>query len=219
MDTINGNGGLSKSAKHYIEDAIRFYNEQRYQESLNAFEQVIRIDPVSVKALHGRGIILIRIEEYKKAIESFEQASKLAPSIAKIHLDMAEVFYIIKNFEKSGSTYRRAIQLNKTYQSVYRNKEQELTNIALGFYRRMWFERAITAFQQVLLFSPENLQAPYYLSILKPSAPMTFSSPNPSKSIERKPSMDDDNASANNQWNIFPSVHPANCRCVQCWEP
>ena len=119
---------MSNTTKQYIEDAIRYYKKQRYQEALEAFEQAIQIDPVSVKALHGKGVILTEMKEYKQAIESYEQASKLAPDIAKIHLDMAEVCYMLKDYEKSSLSFRKAIQLDRTYELVYWDKTQALVS-------------------------------------------------------------------------------------------
>jgi len=206
---------LSKSKKQYIEDAISYYKEQRYREALEAFEQAIQIDPDCVKALHGRGAILTQMKEYKKALESYEQAFKLAPHIAKIHLDMAEV---------SGLHYKKAVELDRSYETGYRNKTQELFYKAgeLRFHGQR--DEAIAAFQAILLFDPAHEGAKQALSELQNTrTSVTYSSSyfddfysyqsQPSRSQPEREAME------NNQWDLRPSIHPANCRCAQCWEP
>lgn len=188
-----GNNGLSKSTKQYIEDAISHYNKQRYQDALEAIEQAVRRDPTSVKALHGRGIVLAQMKEYKKALECYEQASKLAPNIAQIYADLAEVSYLLKDYEKSGSGYRKAIELDSKYESVYRDKAKYLFDKAFRLRKPVTRDKAITAFQQVLLFDPDDATANSELAKLQKIK-----------------------ASLSKGKSSVASVHPCNCSCPSC---
>jgi tetratricopeptide (TPR) repeat protein len=228
-----GVSNLSKSKQQYIKDAIRYYQVGRYQAALWAFEQAIQIDPNCVKALHGRGIIFTRMREYEKALKAFEQALKLAPDIAKIRVDMAGVLLsIYKDYQKAGLLYKKAAELDKRYKAVYHHKARQLFDRAHDLFIRYQFHgfqeernEAITAFQQVLLFDPTHEGAKQALSELQNTrTSVTYGSSyffddfysyqsQPSRSqLERE-------AMENNQWDLPPSIHPANCRCAQCWEP
>ncbi|HEY6539305.1 MAG TPA: hypothetical protein VIZ18_00130, partial [Ktedonobacteraceae bacterium] len=65
------------------------------------------------------------------------------------------------------SLYREAVRLDSVNEVIHRHKEWELTNKAVRYYYQWLSKEAYTAFQQVLLFSPENTQAPHYLSMLQ----------------------------------------------------
>ena len=196
-----------------------------YQEALEAFEQAIQIDPHCVRALHGRGIILTRMKEYEKALEAFEQALKFAPHIAKIRADMASIlFYIPKDYQKSGLLYKEAAELDKRYKAVYQHKTQQLFYRACNLRFQEQRKEAIAAFQQVLLFDPTHEKARQALSDLQNTqTSATYSSSHiddydfyqsqpPSSYYLSGPIY-------NNDWNLPPYIHPANCRCARCWEP
>lgn len=136
-------------------------------DALEAFELAIKLDPTSVKALHGRGIVLVQMLEYEKALDSYEQASKLAPNISQIYADMAELFYTLRKYKKSYLSYKKAIELDSKYEDVYREKAQKLVDRATKLNDPWNRDRAIVAYQRVLLFNPDDTTARSKLSELK----------------------------------------------------
>ena len=182
---------LSKTAWQCIEDAIKHYRNQHYQDALEAFELAIKLDPTSVKALHGRGIVLVQMEKYKKALDSYEQASRLAPNIPQIYADMAELFYKLRDYTKSYLSYKKAIELDSKYENVYRDKAENLVDRASKLNNPWTRDEAIVAYQQVLLFNPDDTTARSELSKLQRIK----------ATISQRTSSD---------------VHPCNCRCPMC---
>ena len=169
---IMKSSGSLKMKQQWIEEGIARYKEQRFKEALEAFEHAIQIDPVSVKALHGRGIILTQLKEYKKAIESYKQASQLAPKIAKIYLDMAEVFYLLEDYAKSGTYYRKAIELNGSLTQIYFDKVETLLKKAYLWeqqecYEDEQYEQALVTYENILAFDPMNDHAKRYVNSAK----------------------------------------------------
>ena len=182
---------LSKTSRQYIEDAVKHYRNQHYQNALEAFELAIKLDPTSVKALHGRGIVLVQMLEYEKALDSYEQASRLAPNISQIYADMAELFYILRKYKESYLSYKKAIELDSKYEEVYREKAQKLVDSASKLNDPWNRDRAIVAYQRVLLFNPDNTTARSELSKLK-------------------------RIKENLSQQVSYEVHGFNCRCPKC---
>ena len=193
---------LSKSARQFIEDAIRHYKERRYHEALEAFDYAIQLDPASVRALHGRGIVLVQIKEYNNAIKSFEQASKLAPNVAQIYADMAEVFYIVGDYEKSCLYYKKAVELDRKYESLLLSKVPELVDYAINLNNQGLKDKAIDVLQLALLLNPVNNRAMSFLSVLQNSNSYAYDSSVLPRGVFEDPGGND--------------LHHANCRCPIC---
>ncbi len=142
MNTSSDAKSVINSAKQYIEVGVRHYHKQHYQMALYAFEQAVICSSTSVRALHGKGVVLVQMGKYREALKSFEQASTLAPHITQIHLDLAEATYLFKDYEKSGSGYRKAIELDSTYQRTPGNRQHA---------QRVFFEGGRPAVHAVLI--------------------------------------------------------------------
>ncbi len=148
MDTI-------KTKEMWVKEGIAHFNEQQDQEALQAFEQAIQIDPNYVRAVHGRGVILVQMKEYQKAQESFEQACKLAPDNAKIYLDLGELYYILEDYEKARIYYKKAVQLNSAYETIYFGKVDALLRRAYPFEYQRDYEEVIKIYKNILVFDPD----------------------------------------------------------------
>lgn len=181
---------LSETAWQYITDAIKHYRNQHYQDALEAFELAIKLDPTSVKALHGRGIVLVQMKEYKKALDSYEQASRLAPNISQIYADMAELFYKLRDYKKSYLSYKKAIELDSKYEDVYRDKAKNLVDKAFKLIDPWTRDKAIAAYKRVLLFNPDDNTRSELSKLQRIKA-----------TLSQRTSSD---------------VHPCNCRCPMC---
>ncbi|HVB25831.1 MAG TPA: tetratricopeptide repeat protein [Ktedonobacteraceae bacterium] len=210
---------MNKSKEHYVEDAINFYKGKRYEDALKACDCAIHIDALYGRAYHGRGLILTQQKRYKDALNDYQKSCQLAPENAKLHADMGELFYIIGEYEKSSTSYKQAILLDKKYEHAYNAKADALTSEALNLFRLRLRDRAIAALQKSLLFNPKDKRASNALSELHCQPDDTNSSSffsdeakytSPTSSIHR--------VRDNNEWNISSEIHPFNCRCAKCFE-
>ena len=200
---------LNKPAKQFIEEAIRLYREHRYHESIEAFDRAIQIDPLSVRALHGKSAVLFKIKGYSKALKAYEQAVALYSNNAQIHADIAEVLFVLEDFSASGTAYRRAIELNVTYWEVYHKKTDLLRakisdDDAEAAMLKHWLS----------LFIPdaEAAMLKQWLLPFIPDATKKADTTNNRKQDNYAPTFE-------GHWAYMGSVHPCNCRCPECWEP
>ncbi len=192
--------GSQNTKEQWMAAAVAHYKEQRYKEALECCKIAIEIDPGYIRALHGRGVILIQMKEYERARKSYEQALKLAPNNAKIYLDMGELFYILEDYKKSGAFYKKAIQLNGNYEKIYLEKAQALLRKAYPWEYQKCYEEAIKVYKNVLMFKPDETHVHHLLTTfedkLNPKPLPLTSSADPSFS--------------------YPNIHGANCRCPLC---
>lgn len=71
-------------AKIWYNKGIALNNLQRYEEAIDAFDQVIRINPEEVNARasawFNKGMALQKLGRYEEAIEAFDQQLKINPN-------------------------------------------------------------------------------------------------------------------------------------------
>ncbi len=65
--------GLQKTKNEWVEQVIVHLKAGEYQDALEAFEQVIKLDPHDDFIYRQKGEALIDLEQYKEALEAFEQ--------------------------------------------------------------------------------------------------------------------------------------------------
>src|SRR5260370_15634 len=152
---------LPGNAYKWIKEGIGHYNAKRYKECLYACERAIQLDPDCAEAYYGKGLALAQQKRYGEALIAYQKASHLAPESAKIHAAMAELFYNIGDYENSGLSYKKAIQLNSQFEAVYVEKSKMLLDKAIGLHASYRYDPykcdlAISAFREVLLFNPDN---------------------------------------------------------------
>ena len=154
-----------RNAYKWIKEGIGHYNAERYKECIDACERAIQIDPDCARAYHGKGLALAQQKRCEEALIAYQKASHLAPENAKIHADMAELFYNMGDYEKSGLSYKKAIQLDSQFEIVYGEKSKVLLDMALDkarksrnpYLRALYtYDKVISAFREVLLFNPDD---------------------------------------------------------------
>ena len=59
-------------------------SQERYDEALGVFNQILEIDPDNVKALNHKGATLVKMEEFEHSLEYFDKALELQPNNTKI---------------------------------------------------------------------------------------------------------------------------------------
>lgn len=212
---------MGKTVEQYLDLAARYYNAGIYGEALNTCNCAIKLDPRNARAYHGRGLVFLQKGLLEEALENYQASYKLDSKNAKLMADMGELFYILKDYEQSGLCYREAIQLNSKFEADYRIKTKIFADEVINLGKKGLYKEALPIVRQALLFNPQYKQ-PYDEYKQFPTKPSTLTTYNSSNSyypqvIRSKAEMEFI-ARENNQWDLDPSIHPANCRCHKCWE-
>jgi tetratricopeptide (TPR) repeat protein len=98
------------------------YKNESYQEALNAYEQVLKIDPQNASAWHYRGLALVGMghgveanQSIQKAIEFLDQRLQKDPEDIEALWLKAEGMDLLGRSEKALEAYGRVAELNSTH--------------------------------------------------------------------------------------------------------
>ena len=111
-------------------------------------------------AFRGRALF----PAYQQVLLFNPNDDKARSQLSKLHADMGELLYARCDFEKAGSHYRLAIQRDKKFEPIYQRKTRELTKKLVRASRD---HELSSAYQQVLLFNPNDDKARSQLSKLQ----------------------------------------------------
>jgi tetratricopeptide (TPR) repeat protein len=218
MDESSKNGSSyfqDKTKEQWVDKAIKLYNTTYYVDALAACGYAIRLDPSYARAYHGRGLIFTREGKYKAALGNFLKAIELAPETAKIYADMAEVYCILQNYEEAYVSYKRAIQLDGKYESIFQKRAKELVDRAFSWFKLERLGLAFTYFNQALLFCPDDAQVRSVLTEFELKGYTVSNPPPPPTPI---PNISRVSFSNHNDFYIpnVSNVHTAYCTCPTC---
>ena len=94
------------------EKAGMLYRSGRYQEAKKLYEAVLGLDPGHVEALNNLGVIYIRDKDYLRAEENFEKAVLLKPSYSEPYYNLACLYSIRGEIDRSLAYLKKAAGLN-----------------------------------------------------------------------------------------------------------
>ena len=68
-----------------------FYEKNDYQSAIQAYTDVLRIDPQDILALHNRGVLFHDLKNYNRAIDDYTEALNINPNSqdTRWYLDVA----------------------------------------------------------------------------------------------------------------------------------
>jgi tetratricopeptide (TPR) repeat protein len=111
---------------------LDLFDQNRYNESLAAFDKLIEIDPLNTVAWKMRGIDLAYMQKYDQAIFSFNQAAQLNSTDPEPWFNMGRVYDLVGDLGSAVQAYNRATQIKPDYQAAWFYKNQDLDIIGIG---------------------------------------------------------------------------------------
>lgn len=115
----------AEDAPRFISKGYDLYDQGRYNESREAFDQAIALDAYSETSWYGRGIASFAAKDYETALQSFEHAISLSPKSERAWMKKGDVFVAMGRNDLALEAYRRAALLNPNNQEA-KNKIQAL---------------------------------------------------------------------------------------------
>lgn len=132
----SGNVGASGADGH-ADDAYtsylharQYYEEGRYEESLEAYNASVTRDPYNKRVWMGRGELLLELGYYQAAQEAFQQVTKLDPAEYEAYFLTGEALYHMGAFEDSVTMYDRALAVNPLFDPAREQKLRVLEALA-----------------------------------------------------------------------------------------
>jgi tetratricopeptide (TPR) repeat protein len=91
-------------------DANRFFQQKRIFESFEALEKANKIFDESPEIFNLFGSCYVEIRNFEKASEFFKKASELSPDNASIKFNIAEVYFVSKEWKKSHDLFQEVLK-------------------------------------------------------------------------------------------------------------
>lgn len=105
-----------------------YFRLKRYEEALKEFEVAYFYDNSCLDAIYNKGLTLIRLSRYKKALDNLFLFKKLAPNDSEVMLDIAHIYYKIKDFKSANIWVNKLLTINPQH-NLGNKLLKELENI------------------------------------------------------------------------------------------
>lgn len=118
----------SLNASQWLEKGIEAYNNRDYNSALEAFDQVVLLDPGYAKAYYYRGITYHNLKFYQQALSDYNKCLSLMPRNADTYNNRAILYSDQGNWQNSLLDYTKAISLNNKNPYYYSNRGNLYSN-------------------------------------------------------------------------------------------
>jgi tetratricopeptide (TPR) repeat protein len=96
-----------------------YWEEEKYDEAVAAFEAELRIDPENAKAIAYLGDIAMKRGDNEKALKLLRKAAQLQENVRLAYMDIAGILVDQKQYAEALSALRRAVKLDPTQSDAH----------------------------------------------------------------------------------------------------
>jgi len=111
----------SLKAWAYFQIGFCYFNLKNYTKALEAFKQVIRIDPDYAKAHCNLGVTYGQLGFHKDEIEAYKQAIRIDPDYAKAHYNLGVAYGQLGFHKDAIESFKQAIRIDPDYANAHYN--------------------------------------------------------------------------------------------------
>ncbi len=111
---------------------LTLVNQNRYNDSLQAFDKLIEIDPLNTVAWKMRGIDLGYMRNYDQALMSFYRAAETNSSDAEPWYNIGRIYDLQGDLNSAIRAYNRATEIDPNYQAAWFHKNQDMDAMGIG---------------------------------------------------------------------------------------
>ncbi|HLF85663.1 MAG TPA: tetratricopeptide repeat protein [Nitrospiria bacterium] len=129
--------------------AIKYHQSGRLEEAESIYQQVLKISPNNIDALHLLGILAYGLKEYEAAVELINKAVQLNPGYAEAHYNLGKVYQEQGSLDEAIASYQRAVAVNPGYAEAHNN----LGNAFLGQGR---LDDAVASYGRAIAANPDD---------------------------------------------------------------
>ncbi len=119
------------SLEELNERGAALFNLGKYNQALNTFHEVIRIDSRHAVAWANRGVILAEMQHYDQALASFDEALRVNPENAVVLTNQGMTLAELGRYEEAIACLNRATTLDHFLQPAWRYRAEALNRLAL----------------------------------------------------------------------------------------
>ena len=109
-----------KTAQDWFEKGLKYKEDKNYEKAINAFLNVVDINPNDVIAWLNLANSYSGNKKHKKAIESLERALEIDPYNAIVLKELGIIYNEISNYDEAIKALKKALELDSTYIEAWR---------------------------------------------------------------------------------------------------
>ena len=140
-------------AFYFLAEGLR--RQQRHGEAIEAYRDVLEIDPEYAPAHSGMGYALLRLERFEEALASLARSASLqpeSPEAADRHAAMGRVYQELGRSEEAARQYERALAINP-------GNANALDSFAVLRFGQQRYEEALSLYESLIKIGEDNAQA------------------------------------------------------------
>ncbi len=120
--------GANETSTDWFMKGLELYNDDKIDESLQAYNRALELDPNDSEAWNNKGIDEGLLGKYDDALVSFGNAVAINESYAEAWYNMGVIYDFKEYYGSAVQAYKRATQLNPSYQKalVRRNVDTDV---------------------------------------------------------------------------------------------
>ncbi|MCL1495832.1 MAG: tetratricopeptide repeat protein [Pseudanabaena sp. Salubria-1] len=119
VDISKGN----TTASQWLERGNQLWRLGRYQESVEAFDQAIKLKPAFIHlAYYGKGLALSQDKKYQETVDAFDQAVKFKPDFVAAWNRQSMAYVNVNKMDKALFAIDQAIQLQPNNPNLYQKR-------------------------------------------------------------------------------------------------
>ena len=120
-----GKGAQGLATKDNLESAlqaaVQYHQANKFRQAENLYQQVLELDPASIGALNGIGMLAYNAKKYTKALKMLEKVVEVAGDNPGYHMNIGAVRDAAGKPQDAEKSYRMAIELRPDYLDPYHN--------------------------------------------------------------------------------------------------
>jgi len=137
----------------YCKSELGYYNE-----AVEAYKLVLRIEPDYPTAYYNLGVTYRELGRYNEAVEAYKQTILIQPDDAGAHYNLGEAYVKLGRYNEAVEAYKQAIRINPDYAAAYLN-----LGVAYGKLGR--YNEAVEAYKQAIRIKADHANAHYNLGV------------------------------------------------------
>jgi len=114
------------TATDWFYNGMILYDDNKFNESIQAYDKAIQLNPLNEEAWNGKGMDLGTLGRYDEALRAFERATQINSSYAEGWFNMGVIFDLQGKYVDAIQAYNSATQINPSYQKAMVNKNRDI---------------------------------------------------------------------------------------------
>lgn len=138
---------------------VKFYNQREFLKAIQAYQKVIKLDPIYIEAYNNLGIVYQEIGDLDKAFEAYQKSVEINPQYEKGYNNLGILLYLKGRNEEALETFQKALTINA-------NNIESHINLGVLFKKQGQLNKAIESYHKALDINPLHREIHYNIALL-----------------------------------------------------